>query len=115
MLAITSGVTKKRGYSFDSQNKRCRVGHSENPCSHAKKVMGGVQIRLRFYLGVDPVDDYRSTLVICRRAIRVVQAVLVALPRLLVLDPPDRLVADDDGLVFLRSGIRLSRCDDAAC
>ena len=77
--------------------------------------MGGVQIRLRFYLGVDPVDDYRSTLVICRRAIRVVQAVLVALPRLLVLDPPDRLVAEDDGLVVLRSGIRLRRCDDAAC
>ena len=43
--------TKERGYSFDSQKKRCRVGHSENPCSHAKKVMGGVQIRLRFTLG----------------------------------------------------------------
>ena len=77
--------------------------------------MGGVQIRLRFYLGVDPVDDYRSTLVICRRAIRVVQAVLVALPRLLVLDPPDRLVAEDDGLVVHRSGMRLRRCDDVAC
>ena len=29
--------TKKGGYSFDIQKKRCRVGHSENPYSHARK------------------------------------------------------------------------------
>ena len=87
----------------------------ESVLPREKKVMGGVQVRLRFYHGVAPVDDDPSTLVICRRAIRVVQAVLVALPRLLVLDPPDRLVAEDDGLVVHRSGMRLRRCDDVAC
>ena len=40
LLVNAHRVQRKRGYSFDSQRKRCRVGHSENPCSHAKKSNG---------------------------------------------------------------------------
>ena len=49
--------TKKRGYSFGSQKKRCRLVIQRIRAPTQKKVMGGVQIRLRFYLGVAAVDD----------------------------------------------------------